>query len=715
MKRITAILSMMIYSYLLLSSGNDTLYLEEVILKNDISIPNITHINHDKVGNLWITTLEGVYRYDGYDVIKYISNENESHGLIKDKVYRTHLSSDGNLWITGAYSIYRYDYESERIIRMTESARKNNKRLYNLSYFDIEDIDNNFMVVGTKAGLFIYDKDRQEVMNLDSLGDNYIVDSYSSNGHVVQIERDPVNSNLLWLLTRSGLYTFDCLTRTTSFVFYNKSVEFENLRDRAFSIIPTGEYVYFLTNHLNLFKYERGSGKCTRITQNFKSTIPNHIRNLMPHEDGFLIVYTGRGIHHYSLKEDKIKPVITLLEDGSRGKGMSYVGFDHEGKYTYIFNNQKLIKSKDRILPTSYLKKIFTKDMLVEGHEVYDTIKEKRIHVLESYERNLQFDIGLTNRNNGDKEQYFYRMGKNDDWISLNSNQILLQDLSAGKNTIYCKIISNDESYETLVKQFRIKPYFYETTWFALLLFLSFIGIVSIISYLIKKSKKDNKAYQRKMLELEMNSLRSQMNPHFLFNSINSIKSYVISNDKEEAAEYLTQFAKLIRMILENSRKKYLTMEEEIEMLKLYIIMEQKRLSYSFDFEVNIDSDLDLNFLIAPMLIQPYIENAIWHGLMNKYGEKKLILEMRNYENGVLCKVIDNGIGRAAAKGLQKENITSKKSLAHKITEDRIDIINKIYKIDASIDIIDLYSKSGEALGTEVKILLPGINELHSI
>lgn len=704
----------MIHSILLLAGENDTIYLEEVILKNKISIPNTTHINHDTVGNLWITTFEGLYRYDGYDVIKYISNENENHGLIKDKNFRTHLSSDGNLWIAGEYSIYKYNYESERIERMSETARKSSGSIYKIGYFDIEDIDNRFMVLGSKAGLNIYDKDLQEIIELDSLIADYVVDNYSTNGHVVQIERDPVDANLLWLLTRSGLYTFDCLTRKTTFVFYDKSVEFENLNDRGFSIIPTADNVFLLINYLNLFNYDRSTQKCTKINQNFKRTDPHHMRNLLPYDDGFLIVYIGHGIHHYSLKEDVTRPIPTLLDDGTDGKGMSYIGFDHEGRYTFIFNNQKIIKSKSRILDTSYPTNIFTKDLLIEGHIVHDTIKSKNIHVLESYERNLQFDFGLTNKKLNSKEQYYYRIREKDAWIPLNSNRVILNDLSAGNHSIYCKIESGGKSYEVLVKKFKIKPYFYETSWFALLLIFSFIGIASIISYLINKRKKDSKIYQRKMLELEMNSLRSQMNPHFLFNSINSIKSYVISKDKEEAAEYLTQFAKLIRMILENSRKKYLTLEEEIEMLKLYIVMEQKRLNFSFDFEVNIDPELDLNFLITPMLIQPYVENAIWHGLMNKYGDKKLTLEMSNHENGVLCTVTDNGIGRAKAFELQKENITSKKSLAHKITEDRIDIIKKIYKIDASIKIKDLLDENQDPLGTEVKILLPLINEMHT-
>ena len=124
----------------------------------------------------------------------------------------------------------------------------------------------------------------------------------------------------------------------------------------------------------------------------------------------------------------------------------------------------------------------------------------------------------------------------------------------------------------------------------------------------------------------------------------------------------------------------------------------------------NYTGQIDSNFLIAPMFIQPYVENAIWHGLMNKYGDKKLIIQIDRLKDGVQCKVKDNGIGREASAALQNENTTSKKSLGLKITEGRIDIIRKMYKIDASINITDLYDNDGQAIGTEVNIILPTIN-----
>jgi hypothetical protein len=689
----------------------DTIKLEKIALSSVISIADITHINHDLQGNLWITTLDGFYKYDGYDMVKNIANENLSYGLIKNSTYRSHVSSDGSLWMAGAYSIYKYDHFKDQIIRMTEKARRKNKKLYKIGYFDIEDIDNNHLVFGTKAGLAIYDKEEKEIIDFDSLVLDYKVDSYSTNAHVFLIEKDPEFPQILWLLTKSGIYSFDCLTRKSELVFYDESVNFENLGERGFSMIVQGDFIYYLINYKRLFKYERSTDRNTEIKQYFDRNTPSHIRNILPSKDGFLISYIRQGIHEYSNSQNRIKKIASLYEDGSECKGISYVGTDHEDRYTMVVENNLLVKSKLGVAPKQLQKEIWTKNLTIEGDLVYDTIKNRYRHDLENYERNVTFEIGLTNRNNTFKELYYYRTDKNEEWIRLDNNVVKLSHLAPGEHTIFCKIWANDIEYTGVVKTFFISPYFYETIEFALILLLGLLALAGIIYYLINIRKKDKKVYQRKMLELEMNALRSQMNPHFLFNSINSIKSYVVSKNKEETAEYLTQFAKLIRMILENSRKKYLSIESEIEMLKLYIIMEQKRLNYSFDFNFEIDNEIDTNFLIVPMLIQPYIENAIWHGLMNKYGDKLLSIDFKVHESGVQVIVIDNGVGRAKSKSFNTKNPTSKKSLGLRITEDRVELIKKIYKIDASVKVIDLHNEQGIPSGTEVQIVLPYINE----
>ena len=692
-------------------AGQDTLYYENVDEQLELSIPNITSINKDRDGNIWITTLSGIYRYDGYDIVKYISNENENHGLIKDITFRSHVSKDGSFWIAGSYLIYKYDPLTERLIRMSEYDRINFTFLYEISYFDIEDIDSTHMAVASKSGLRIYDRETQRMTGLDSLVSTYHVDRYSTNAHVLQIERDPSDDNILWLLTKNGLYTFDCRTWSTEQVFYDKKIEFDKLYDRGFSMVHKENFIYLLINFKKLYKFDKTRKEIKQIDQKYLGIRPGHIRNLLPAKDGFYITYIGNGIYNYVESMDKIIPIENRFIDGEDYHSPSYSFLDESNRIISVHNNKTLVISHVPNTKRS-TQKLFTKSLSIGKFPFEDTIKNLGLHKLETYQRDISFDVGLTNKEHFDKESYFYKFKEKSDWKSLEGNNIVLKDLSAGRHDIYVKITSGGLSHEGIVKSFDVKPFFYERTWFFLLIGLGLIGIASIISYLINIRKKDKKQYQVKMFELEMNALRSQMNPHFLFNSINSIKSYVIAKDKVEAAEYLTQFAKLIRMILENSRKKYLSIAEESEMLRLYAIMEQKRLNFAFDFTMDVDQKIDDNFLVAPMLIQPYLENAIWHGLMNKYGDKKLLVRFEVFENGVLVTVKDNGIGRVASEKLNAENRTSKKSLGLKITEDRLEIIKKMYRIDASVDVIDLYDKQNNPTGTLVKIFLPEVSEI---
>ena len=208
-----------------------------------------------------------------------------------------------------------------------------------------------------------------------------------------------------------------------------------------------------------------------------------------------------------------------------------------------------------------------------------------------------------------------------------------------------------------------------------------------------------------------MNALRAQMNPHFLFNCLNSIDSYIIKHETKKASEYLNKFARLIRLILQNSRSNYVNLSDEIEALDLYMNMESLRFRNKFDYEINIGKELDVDSIdIPPMLIQPYIENAIWHGLMHKREGTKGKVQLKiNRQNGSLrCIVEDNGIGREKAMEIRAKKITRrKKSMGMRITHDRIQMINKMFDSKTSVEIIDLKDNTGQATGTRVELYIP--------
>ena len=214
---------------------------------------------------------------------------------------------------------------------------------------------------------------------------------------------------------------------------------------------------------------------------------------------------------------------------------------------------------------------------------------------------------------------------------------------------------------------------------------------------------------QRKMTEVEMQALRAQMNPHFIFNCLNSINRYIVKSDQTTASLYLTKFAKLIRLILDNSNSKNVILTNELEALKLYIEMEALRFDKKFTYEIKVEPNLGTDTVeVPPLIIQPYVENAIWHGLLHK--ESNGHLSVRVYmcgETMLEVTIEDNGIGREKAKELKSKTATSRKSLGMQLTENRLSLLNKHAELNASIEIIDLQNGGSEAVGTKVILKIP--------
>ncbi len=215
----------------------------------------------------------------------------------------------------------------------------------------------------------------------------------------------------------------------------------------------------------------------------------------------------------------------------------------------------------------------------------------------------------------------------------------------------------------------------------------------------------------KKLLTLEQTMLRSQMNPHFLFNSLNSIKLYIINNEKKNAVYYLNKFSKLIRKILEASSLKEISLAEELETVELYMNIENIRFSNEINFAINIDKDIDANNIKIPSLIlQPFLENSLWHGLSTKEGEKQIRLQVRKHNDYFTeISIIDNGVGRDASEKIKKSKLLKRKSVGIDITKERLSNFSKDYQNSFEVEISDLYDDNKKPLGTKVSLYLPTI------
>ena len=216
---------------------------------------------------------------------------------------------------------------------------------------------------------------------------------------------------------------------------------------------------------------------------------------------------------------------------------------------------------------------------------------------------------------------------------------------------------------------------------------------------------------EKKLLTLEQTMLRSQMNPHFLFNSLNSIKLYIINNEKKNAVHYLNKFSKLVRKILEASSLKEIPLAEELETVELYMNIENIRFSNEIDFKITVDEDIDLHTVKIPSLIlQPFLENALWHGLSSIEGEKKISLHIGKSKDGFIhIGITDNGVGREMAEKIKAGKVLKRKSMGIDITKERLKNFSGDYLNFFDLEILDLYDASGKASGTKVLLHIPTI------
>jgi LytS/YehU family sensor histidine kinase len=233
------------------------------------------------------------------------------------------------------------------------------------------------------------------------------------------------------------------------------------------------------------------------------------------------------------------------------------------------------------------------------------------------------------------------------------------------------------------------------------------LAFLAIMIYILYRQRLLNN--EKKILTLEQDMLRSQMNPHFVFNSLNSIKQYIIANEKKNAVHYLNKFAKLIRKILDASRVKVVSLNDELETMDLYMSIENIRFSNEINFEVFVEEDINLDQIKIPSLVlQPFLENGLWHGLSSKKGQKNIKLSVTSTQKDfVTIAITDNGIGREAAKKIGDDKIVKRKSIGIALTKNRLTNFVKDFKNSFSLEFVDLKDDNEIPNGTEVLLHIP--------
>lgn len=326
--------------------------------------------------------------------------------------------------------------------------------------------------------------------------------------------------------------------------------------------------------------------------------------------------------------------------------------------------------------------------------------------------------IGLSYRTAGSVMYKLKMQGIDKDWLYTTQPNIQYTTIPPGSYTFSVYAMNNDGVWSThpATLSFTISPPYWETVWFRVGLALVVLGIIVLVFMIryryLKKTEKEKNELYRKIVDTELKALRAQMNPHFIFNSLNSIQCFILDNDTRGAYKYLGKFSKMVRQTLNNSRKEMITLAEELDTLKLYIELESLRFKNAFAFNIEVNEDIDPEDIKVPaLIIQPFVENAIWHGLMPKGEKGMLSVKLETSGNTIKCIIEDNGVGRKKA-AMTSSFKDGHESMGIAVTRERLEALNAKYNVSLTLDIIDLYDSSQAVSGTRVELFFPLIPNL---
>ena len=324
-------------------------------------------------------------------------------------------------------------------------------------------------------------------------------------------------------------------------------------------------------------------------------------------------------------------------------------------------------------------------------------IIEIEIALAELYESKNELDSALVYRKKIQKNLEIISKRKVDEELQLSKAKLEIEEFEKTFKQLDEKVIKTKKAYKYLIIL---------VVFGSLLIGLFWYHKTQKEKLRISQHQEQLTNKERIAIEAELNTIRSQMNPHFMFNSLNSINEFIQNDSGEDASNYLVKFSRLMRFTLNYSKRKFVTLEEEIELLKLYIELENLRFYNSIDFSLTINKGVNPNKThIPPMMLQPFIENAIWHGLMAKEDERKLKLRFAENQENLICEIEDNGIGRHASEA-QKSNRANHKSHGIGLTQRRLELLKSIHGKEAGVEVVDLKDHE-KATGTLVKVILP--------
>ncbi|QMW01087.1 sensor histidine kinase [Spirosoma foliorum] len=424
--------------------------------------------------------------------------------------------------------------------------------------------------------------------------------------------------------------------------------------------------------------------------------------NICDDKEGNLWFSTNEGIHIANLNTRKIK-YLTTIEGLSSNDPVGFLKTSSDELILGHINTINLLNI-NALLRSKIIPHIALSSVEVKGKMLHQDLTKEII--LQPDENSITLNFSTLNFEPASKNVYSYQLeGYEPNWVDLgNQHTVSFTNLPARSYTLHVR--SSDsfglKSKQPLGIHLTIKPYFTNTWLFRTLIGLFIAGLIVLMMRWRVNTLDERNRLDLQITEWRLKALQSQMNPHFLFNSLNSVQSYLLTNRGIEGAKYLSKFSKLVRRIMENSNHQYLSFEQIIDTLRMYVEIEAFRFNHEFSYSFDIeDNDVLLDALLPPMLLQPYVENAIWHGLMPKEGAKTLKITARIQDNHIVCTIEDNGVGRAFAPRTEGHI-----SRGQEMTKGIFESLRRKDK-EAQLELIDLFDTDNNPAGTRVKMTIP--------
>jgi len=493
----------------------------------------------------------------------------------------------------------------------------------------------------------------------------------------------------LYASTANGLYVISSKGASEKITIRNSDIFSEEL-------YYTDGKILAVTGTNGIFVIE--TNKVLQTIQPIVNGKPEKLKKIAVYKNT-IIANSSNGMYQFGMDGRLLKPFHSLF------------GFTHKKVVNFAVHNNTLWVSHSggvQKIDLEYNKSNNEKPSIRFDHIL---VNEKPADPavpgnFESSQRRMRFIFSSPTLKNREIVNYHYKLqGYDTGWqiSAYEQNQVTYNALAPGEYTLQVKAENNGLYSAVMSYPFTIALPFYASAWFMVMVIVSFLLLVLAV-YRWQLNIQSRKSQQINELNTSrLTAIQSQMNPHFIFNSLNSIQDLILKGDVEHSYSYIATFSDLVRRTLNYSEKDFIDFEQEIKLLELYLSLEKLRFKKDFTYAIELPSEED--FLVPPMLIQPFIENALVHGLLHKQGEKKLKVsfELREF---LICTIEDNGIGRERARAIQLRQKKEHESFSGNAIRNRFEILNNVFKGEFGYTYEDLY-QNGEPSGTKVILSIP--------